>query len=91
MIKQYFTELKLDDEVTLSEGLQQLVEEAESAFRSEFIEVTHIVKHDDQHYTVVVNIDFDLEDGDEEEEEEEGEEEGEEEEEEGEGGSKKEE
>lgn len=67
MIQQYFTELKLDNEVSLSEGLQELVNEAEAELQSAYIEVVQVIKHDRVHYTVILNVDSAEEEGDEEE------------------------
>lgn len=65
MIRQYFTELKLDNGTSLSEGLQELVNEAETELNSEYIEVVQVVKHDRVQYTVILNVDSEQEEEDE--------------------------
>ncbi|GIP36721.1 hypothetical protein J31TS4_00010 [Paenibacillus sp. J31TS4] len=70
MIQQYFTELQLKVGVTLSEGLEALVNEAEGELESEYMEVVQVIKHDPFHYTVILNVDY-PDDEDEKEEEDE--------------------
>ncbi|GIP32941.1 hypothetical protein [Paenibacillus sp. J2TS4] len=61
MIRQYFTELTLEEGALLSDGLHMLVDKAEEELASEFIEVVQVVKHDSNRYTVILNIDLDEE------------------------------
>jgi hypothetical protein len=58
MIRQYFAELDLEEGISLSEGLQELVEEAEESLESEFIEVHQVIRHDEKSFTVIINIDY---------------------------------
>jgi methenyltetrahydromethanopterin cyclohydrolase len=58
MIKQYFAEVKLKDNDSLSEVLEELVDEAENQYRTPFVEVTQVIQRSDDLYTVILNLDF---------------------------------
>lgn len=58
MIKQYFAEIKLQDNDSLSEVLEELVDEAENQYRTPFVEVTQVIQRNDDLYTVILNLDF---------------------------------
>jgi methenyltetrahydromethanopterin cyclohydrolase len=58
MIKQYFAEVKLQENDSLSEVLEELVDEAENQYRTPFVEVTQVIQRNDDLYTVILNLDF---------------------------------
>lgn len=65
MIKQYFADIRLEPNDSLSESLQDLVGEAEAEFATPFVEVAQVIPHTSTNYTVILNLDF--EEGEEEE------------------------
>ncbi|WP_248928256.1 hypothetical protein [Paenibacillus hamazuiensis] len=70
MIQQYFVDVTLDWNASLSQKLQQLVEDAEQELGTPYIEVAQVIKHDNMQYTVIINADqSDQEDQEEKEEE----------------------
>jgi predicted CopG family antitoxin len=58
MIKQYFAEVKLKENDSLSEVLEELVDEAENQYNTPFVEVTQVIQRNDDLYTVILNLDF---------------------------------
>lgn len=66
MLRQYFTEMALREGETLSDGLQQLVNQAEEELGWEYVEVVQVVKHDSVHYTIILNLDLEETDSEEE-------------------------
>jgi predicted CopG family antitoxin len=58
MIKQYFAEVKLKENDSLSEVLEELVDEAEIQYNTKFVEVTQVIQRNDDLYTVILNLDF---------------------------------
>jgi methenyltetrahydromethanopterin cyclohydrolase len=58
MIKQYFAEVKLKENDSLSEVLEELVDEAENQYLTPFVEVTQVIQRNDDLYTVILNLDF---------------------------------
>ncbi|MVP00308.1 hypothetical protein [Paenibacillus lutrae] len=58
MIKQYFAEISLTGEDTLSDSLNTLVNRAENEFGTPYIEIAQIVPTQADHYTVILNLDF---------------------------------
>ncbi|KIL40182.1 hypothetical protein SD70_15280 [Gordoniibacillus kamchatkensis] len=59
MIKQYFADIRLEPNDSLSESLQDLVNEAEAEFETPFVEVAQVIPHTSTNYTVILNLDFD--------------------------------
>lgn len=59
MLRQYFSEITLnDDQTSLSEALQELVNAGEQELGSPFIEVAQVIRHDETRFTVIVNVDI---------------------------------
>jgi methenyltetrahydromethanopterin cyclohydrolase len=58
MIKQYFAEVKLQENDSLSEVLEELVDEAENQYRTPYVEVTQVIQRNNDLYTVILNLDF---------------------------------
>jgi hypothetical protein len=58
MIKQYFAEVKLQENDSLSEVLEELVDEAENQYRTPSVEVTQVIQRKTDLYTVILNLDF---------------------------------
>jgi methenyltetrahydromethanopterin cyclohydrolase len=58
MIKQYFAEVKLQENDSLSEVLEELVDEAENQYCTPFVEVAQVIQRNDELYTVILNLDF---------------------------------
>jgi hypothetical protein len=58
MIKQYFAEVKLQENDSLSEVLEELVDEAENQYRTPYVEVTQVIPRKNDLYTVILNLDF---------------------------------
>ncbi|MFC0214667.1 hypothetical protein ACFFK0_19870 [Paenibacillus chartarius] len=59
MIKQYFADIRLEPNDSLSESLQDLVNDAEAEFETPFVEVAQVIPHTSTNYTVILNLDFD--------------------------------
>lgn len=62
MIRQYFADIRLEPNDSLSESLQELVNEAENQFETPYVEVMQVIPHTSTNYTVILNLDFDEED-----------------------------
>jgi hypothetical protein len=58
MIKQYFADIRLEPNDSLSESLQDLVSDAEAEFATPYIEVAQVIPHTSTNYTVILNLDF---------------------------------
>ncbi|NEW06512.1 hypothetical protein GK047_10865 [Paenibacillus sp. SYP-B3998] len=58
MIKQYFAEVKLQENDSLSEALEELVYEAESQYHTPHVEVYQVIQRGDEAFTVILNMDF---------------------------------
>jgi methenyltetrahydromethanopterin cyclohydrolase len=58
MIKQYFAEVKLQENDSLSEVLEELVNEAENQYHTPYVEVTQVIHRNTDLYTVILNLDF---------------------------------
>ncbi|MCD1257494.1 hypothetical protein B5M42_001405 [Paenibacillus athensensis] len=58
MIKQYFAEIKLEENDDLSEVLGDLVDEAENQYRTPYVEVAQVIPRKSDVYTVILNLDF---------------------------------
>ncbi|MBP1995263.1 hypothetical protein [Paenibacillus eucommiae] len=58
MIKQYFAEVKLQENDSLSEVLEDLVDEAENQYSTPFVEVSQVIQRSADLYTVILNLDF---------------------------------
>lgn len=58
LIKQYFAEVKLRENDSLSDVLSELVNEAENQYQTPFIEVSQVIQRGDDAYTVILNMDF---------------------------------
>jgi nitrate reductase cytochrome c-type subunit len=58
MIKQYFADIRLEPNDSLSESLQDLVNEAEAEFQTPYVEVAQVIPHTSTNYTVILNLDF---------------------------------
>lgn len=61
MIRQYFADIRLEPNDSLSESLQELVNEAESQFETPYVEVMQVIPHTSTNYTVILNLDFEEE------------------------------
>jgi nitrate reductase cytochrome c-type subunit len=60
MIRQYFADIRLEPNDSLSESLQELVNEAEAQFETPYVEVMQVIPHTSTNYTVILNLDFDV-------------------------------
>jgi predicted CopG family antitoxin len=58
MIKQYFAEVKLQENDSLSEVLEELVDEAENQYHTPYVEVSQVIQRNNDLYTVILNLDF---------------------------------
>ena len=59
MIKQYFAEIRLEENDSLSEVLEELVNEAENQYHTPYIEVAQVVpRQTADQFTVILNLDF---------------------------------
>ncbi|WP_068775645.1 hypothetical protein [Paenibacillus sp. FJAT-26967] len=58
MIKQYFAEISLTEQDTLSDSLNALVNRAENEFGTPYVEIAQIVPTQGERYTVILNLDF---------------------------------
>jgi hypothetical protein len=58
MLKQYFAEVKLQENDSLSEVLEELVDEAENQYHTPYVEVAQVIQRNDDLYTVILNLDF---------------------------------
>jgi nitrate reductase cytochrome c-type subunit len=58
MIRQYFADIRLEPNDSLSESLQDLVNEAEAEFQTPYVEVAQVIPHTSTNYTVILNLDF---------------------------------
>jgi DNA-directed RNA polymerase subunit F len=62
LIKQYFAEVKLQENDSLSEVLEELVNEAENQYHTPYVEVSQVIPRDEDQYTVILNLDFSKQD-----------------------------
>jgi hypothetical protein len=58
MLKQYFAEVKLQENDSLSEVLEELVDEAENQYHTPYVEVAQVIQRSGDLYTVILNLDF---------------------------------
>jgi DNA-directed RNA polymerase subunit F len=58
MLKQYFADIRLEPNDSLSETLEELVNEAENQFQTSYVEVAQVIPHTSTQYTVILNLDF---------------------------------
>ncbi|UJF35933.1 hypothetical protein [Paenibacillus hexagrammi] len=58
MIKQYFAEVKLQENDSLSEVLEELVNTAENRYSTPYVEVYQVIPRNEDSYTVILNMDF---------------------------------
>ncbi|WP_223192803.1 hypothetical protein [Paenibacillus sedimenti] len=58
MLKQYFAEVKLNENDSLSEALEELVNEAENQYHTPYVEVYQVIQRAEDAFTVILNMDF---------------------------------
>ncbi|MFC5452681.1 hypothetical protein [Paenibacillus aestuarii] len=58
MLKQYFAEIMLSEDDSLSGALENLVNEAENRYHTPYVEVYQVIQRGDDAFTVILNMDF---------------------------------